>query len=95
MDWDRQGIWHHHTFYPLPARTWRILAHLLDHANQVVTQEALFRAGWGDIRNLWDLQVHIHRIREAIEPHPHHPRWLVTRRGGGYLIQVEQPSQHA
>jgi len=95
IDWDQQGIWRHHTFYPLPHRTWRILVHLLEHANQVVVPEALFAVGWGDsLRNRWDLHDHIHRIRRAIEPDPHHPRWLINRRNSGYLLRVEC-SKHA
>jgi DNA-binding response OmpR family regulator len=94
VDWDQQGVWRHHTFYPLPHRTWCILVQLLDYANQVVTSDALFAVGWGESRSRWDLHDHIHRIRQVIEPDPHHPRWLINRRNSGYLLRVEI-SKHA
>jgi DNA-binding response OmpR family regulator len=94
VDWDRKGVWRHHMFHPMPYRTWRILRYLLEHANQVIPQAELFAAGWGEPRSRWDLQDHIHRIRMVIEPHPHHPRWLVNRRNSGYELRVEI-SKHA
>ena len=94
IDWDQQGIWRHRHFIPLPPRTFKILAYFVRHANQVVTQDELFAIGWGEPRSRWDLQDHIHRIRMAIEPHPHHPRWLVNRRNSGYELRLEI-SKHA
>ncbi len=95
IDWDQQGVWRHRHFIPLPPRTFKILAYFVRHANQVVTQNELFAIGWGEPRSRWDLQDHLHRIRAVIESDPHHPRWLVTRRGGGYLLHVDALSHHA
>ncbi len=95
IDWDQQGIWRHRQFMLLPPRTFQILAHLVRHANQVVTQDTLFAVGWGESRKPWDLYAQIHHLRQVIEPDPHDPRWLVTRHGGGYLLHVESFSQHA
>lgn len=95
IDRAQQGVWQHRQFVPLPARTFAILAYLVDHANHIVTHAELFAVGWGEPRTVWDLQVHIHRIRQIIEPHPHQPRWLITRRDEGYLLHVEPLSQHA
>ncbi|MCL4520436.1 MAG: helix-turn-helix domain-containing protein [Firmicutes bacterium] len=95
IDWDQQGIWRHRHFIPLPPRTFQILAYLVRHANQVVTPDALFVAGWGESRKPWDLYAQIHHLRQVMEPHPQHPRWLVTRRGGGYLLFVEHLERHA
>lgn len=95
IDWDQQGVWRFRQFIALPPRTFRILAYLVTQANRVVTLEELWRVGWGESRTVWDLQPHIHRIREAIEAQPHRPRWLITRRAGGYLLRIEQHSQLA
>ncbi len=95
VDWDQQGIWRDQQFVPLPWRTFRLLACLVQHANQVVPQTLLFTVGWNQTRSRWDLQAHIHRIRLAIEPDPHHPQWLVTRHGSGYLLHLESWSQPA
>lgn len=95
IDWDQQGVWQHRHFIPLPFRTFQILSYLAEHSEHVVSQAALFSVGWGESRTLWDLQIHIHRIRMAIESDLHHPQWLVTRRDGGYVLHLEKASKHA
>ena len=94
VDWNRQGIWRDRRFIALPFRTFRMLAYMVQHSERVVTQNELSAIGWGEARTIWDLQAHIHRIRTAIESDPHHPRWLVTRRGGGYLLHTDHASHH-
>ena len=32
------------------------------------------------------VRVHIHRLRRKIEPDPRRPRYLLTKRGLGYLF---------
>ncbi len=95
VDWDQQGIWQNQQFVPLPLRTLRLLACLMQHENQVVSHSLLFTVGWDEARSRWDLQTHIHRLRLAIELDPHHPQWLVTRHGSGYLLHRESWLQHA
>lgn len=94
IDFDQHGVWRGRHFLPLPARTWIVLAYLARHPNTVIAEEQLLAVGWpGEPRVPDDLVRHIHRIRQAIESHPHHPMWLVTRRGAGYCLRV--PAQHA
>ncbi|POB10194.1 winged helix-turn-helix domain-containing protein [Sulfobacillus sp. hq2] len=89
VDPQQQGIWRAHHFVPLPIRTYRILACCLDHPHQILPDSLLLRVGWPeDIRTPADLFPQIHRIRQAIESDPRHPRLLVTRREAGYLLQV-------
>lgn len=95
IDWDRQGVWRFRQFIPLPPRTFRILAYLVTQANRVVTLDELCQVGWNESRTVWDLQPHIHRIRVAIETQPHRPRWLVTRRAGGYLLRMDPHAKPA
>ena len=46
------------------------------------------------LRRLWPLEevaedslrVHVHRVRQKIEPVPAQPRYLITERGMGYLF---------
>ena len=95
VDVDQQGIWRQRHLHPLPYRTWLIVDCLMHHANHLVAQDVLYQVGWGERRNVWDLQDHIHRIRGLIEPVPHRPRWLITRRHVGYMLRVAAPSSPA
>lgn len=89
VDPEQQGVWRTRHFKPLPARTYRILTCFLDHPYKILSPSFLLRVGWPeDVRTSADLFPKIHRIRQAIEPDPHHPQILVTRRSAGYLLQV-------
>jgi DNA-binding response OmpR family regulator len=89
IDFALHGVWRGRRFMPLPARTWDILAYLARHPNTVVAEEQLLAVGWpGEPRVPDDLVRHIHRIRQVLEPHPRHPRWLVTYCSVGYCLRV-------
>ncbi len=96
IDWDREGVVHGRQFYPLPARTFRILTYLVDHHDQVVAVSTLRQVGWpepiptagGTFYPNADVYPHVHRIRWAIEPDLHHPKWLVTRRDRGIFCTL-------
>lgn len=69
-----------------------LLAYLLKHVNQVISRRDLMAQVWetgylGDTRTL---DVHIRWLREKIEPVPCRPKWLVTRRGTGYMFAVPE-----
>ena len=58
--------------------------------DEVLERKDLFRRIWnteytGDTRTL---DVHISWIRQAIEPNPHKPRYLITNRGVGYRLDI-------
>jgi DNA-binding response OmpR family regulator len=62
----------------------------MENPNQVLEREDLFRKIWnteytGDTRTL---DVHISWIRQAIEPNPRKPRFLITIRGMGYRLDI-------
>jgi DNA-binding response OmpR family regulator len=68
----------------------RLLAVLLQHANQTVSRATLMRDVWhteflGDTRTL---DVHISWLRRKIEENPAHPRRIITVRGVGYCLRV-------
>lgn len=74
--------------FPLEAR---LLAVLLGHPNQVVSRATLMREVWetdymGDIHTLY---VHISWLRRKIEVNPTRPPRLVTVRGVGYCLVVD------
>lgn len=77
--------------HTLTAKEFTLLEKLYENRGRIVTSDSLCRAAWGD--NLYSyentLMVHIRRLREKIEPQPSHPRYLLTVRGLGYKLVVE------
>ena len=90
VDRDQQLITRYHRTLFLPARTWHLLAYLLDHPHRLIADVELIRVGWPHEmgHDPPDLYRHMHRIRQAIEPDPRHPRILLTRREVGYLLAL-------
>lgn len=82
-----QSIWRNDRLWPLTPIAFRILAYLVAHRGQVVTDQELVAVGWqGEDRDLADLYKQIHYLRGLIEEDPAHPRVLVTRRRAGYIL---------
>ncbi len=69
----------------LTALEFRLLCYLIRNRNRVVPKQELFEQVWED-RFTGDgtLNVHIRKIREAIEPQPGNPRYIITVWGDGY-----------
>lgn len=69
----------------LTALEFRLLAYLIKNGNRVVPKQELFEAVWEDkFTGDGTLNVHIRRIREAIERRPSEPEYIVTVWGDGY-----------
>jgi two-component system alkaline phosphatase synthesis response regulator PhoP len=70
----------------LTQREFRILRYFLDHANAVVTREALLHHVWGyDPSALTrTVDTHVARLRQKIETTPAEPRHLLTVHRAGY-----------
>jgi DNA-binding response OmpR family regulator len=69
-----------------------LLAALLRRPNQVVSRATLMREVWqtdylGDTRTL---EVHISWLRRKIEENPARPRRLITVRGVGYCLAMDE-----
>jgi len=65
---------------------------LATHPGRVMSREALMDALRGEQLESFDrsLDVHISRIRAAIEDDPKHPRRIITVRGAGYVFAKQQ-----
>ena len=78
----------------LPAREFQLLCFLAKNRDAVFSATEIYRAVWGDeplgITDQNTVSVHVHRLREKIEPVPSQPRYLLTVRGLGY--KLVQPS---
>lgn len=69
----------------LTALEFKLLAYLIQKENQVVSKGELFEKVWEDkFTGDGTLNVHIRKIREAIEPNPGSPRYILTVWGEGY-----------
>lgn len=69
----------------LTALEFRLLAYLIKNENKVVSKRELFENVWDDkFTGDGTLNVHIRKLREAIERDPGAPEYIVTVWGDGY-----------
>ena len=71
-----------------PAQVFQLLLFLCQNPNRVFSKKQLYEHVWGEQSFSDDntIMVHIHRIRERIEPNPSEPVYLITARGLGYKL---------
>ena len=88
IDFGAKGVWVQEKPVKLTMMEFRLLAYLVANQGRVVSKKELFEKVWED-RFTGDgtLNVHVRRIREAIEPDPNRPRYIVTYWGEGYQFQ--------
>ena len=72
-----------------------LLAALADNAGRVLNRERLMDLVKGEEFDAFDrsIDVHISRIRSAIEDDPKHPRRIITVRGAGYVFARRQDDE--
>jgi two-component system, OmpR family, phosphate regulon response regulator OmpR len=77
---------------PVTSYQFDLLWALATHAGRVMSREALMDTLRGEHFDVFDrsLDVHISRIRAAIEDDPKHPRRIITVRGAGYVFAKHQ-----
>ncbi len=65
----------------------KLLHILIRSTRRTVTTDHLLRRVW-PLEEVFEdtLRVHMHRLRQKIEPDPAHPSYLVTQRGLGYCF---------
>ena len=75
----------------LTALEFRLLTYLMKNKNRVVSKQELFENVWEDkFTGDGTLNVHIRKIREAIEREPSSPQYIITVWGDGYKFQGEK-----
>lgn len=72
----------------LTAYQFDLLVALAENAGKVLSREALMDRARGEELVAFDrsIDVHVSRIRMAIEDDPRHPRRIITVRGAGYVF---------
>lgn len=75
-----------------PAQVFQLLLFFCQNPNRVFSKRQLYEHVWGEQSFSDDntVMVHIHRIRERIEPNPGEPVYLITARGLGYKLVRRQ-----
>ena len=77
---------------PLTAYQFALLEALAGHAGRVLSREAIMDLVKGEQLEAFDrsIDVHVSRIRQAIEDDPKKPRRIITVRGVGYVFAKAQ-----
>jgi len=80
---------------PLTSYQFELLCVLAMHAGRVMSREALMDHVRGEELEAFDrsIDVHIARIRAALEDDPRHPRRIITVRGAGYVFAKDQDDE--
>ncbi|MFO1442218.1 response regulator transcription factor [Bacillus sp. Bva_UNVM-123] len=68
-----------------------LMKYFLQNKNRVISKEQLYDAVWGEEFFGMDntIMVHIRRLREKIEAQPSQPKYLITLKGLGYKLAIE------
>src|SRR6478672_3962799 len=76
----------------LTSHQFDLLVALAENAGRVLNRERLMDLVKGEELEAFDrsIDVHISRIRSAIEDDPKHPRRILTVRGAGYVFARSQ-----
>jgi DNA-binding response OmpR family regulator len=76
----------------LTSHQFALLVALAENAGRVLSRDALMDLMRGEPLEAFDrsIDVHISRIRSAIEDHPKKPRRILTVRGAGYVFAKQQ-----
>jgi DNA-binding response OmpR family regulator len=79
----------------LTSHQFDLLAALAENAGRVLNRERLMDLVKGEELEAFDrsVDVHISRIRSAIEDDPKHPRRIITVRGAGYVFAKKQDDE--
>jgi two-component system, OmpR family, phosphate regulon response regulator OmpR len=77
---------------PLTSYQFALLVALAENAGRVLPREALMDLAKGEPLEAFDrsIDVHVSRIRAAIEDDPKKPRRIITVRGAGYVFAKAQ-----
>ena len=90
VDYKNKEVYVDNNQVKLTSLEYKLLTYLIANSNRLVTKEELFDNVWQD---KWTtdgtLNVHIRKIREAIEIDPNNPKYIVTVWKEGYKFEGE------
>lgn len=92
VDFDRKQVLADGKPVKLTALEFRLLTYLIRNENRVISKREIFENVWEDkFTSDGTLNVHIRKIREAIECDPGNPRYIITVWGDGYQFIGRKP----
>ena len=75
----------------LTALEYSLLKYLTDNKNRLITKQELFNHVWNDkFTSDGTLNVHIRKLREAIEEDPNNPKRIITVWKEGYRYETDK-----
>lgn len=79
------------TVIDLKPKELGLMKYFLQNVNKVISKERLYDTVWGEDFTGIDntVMVHIRRLREKIEDQPSSPKYLITIKGLGYKLMIE------
>ena len=88
IDFVRREAWNDRAAIELSQREFSLLRYLAERADSIVHRDELLHELWHFPESSHTRAVDhaIVRLRRKIEPDPHHPRFIRTAHGGGYLL---------
>lgn len=91
IDFESATVSHKGKSVTLTAKEYVLLKKLWENKCKIVTNDALCIAAWGDGYYGYEntLMVHIRRLREKIEENPSKPTHLLTVKGLGYKLVID------
>jgi two-component system phosphate regulon response regulator OmpR len=80
---------------PMTSYQFDLLVALAENAGRTLSREQLMDMAKGEELEAFDrsIDVHISRVRAAIEKDPKHPRRIITVRGAGYVLARYQDDE--
>ncbi len=89
VDFDRRQVSVEGVPVKLTSLEFKLLSYLIRNENRVIPKQELFEEVWQDkFTGDGTLNVHIRRIREAIEREPGRPEYIITVWGDGYRFNA-------
>jgi two-component system, OmpR family, KDP operon response regulator KdpE len=91
VDLLKRKVWRGEDEVRLTPIEYNVLAMLVRHAGQVVTQKQLLKEVWGPQyeKETNYLRLYLKQLRDKLEEDPGQPRWLLTEPGVGYRLADE------
>jgi len=85
VDFNARQVLVDETPVKLMSLEYRLLAYLMQNAGRMISKQELFEKVWENkFTGDGTLNVHIRKIREAIEEEPGNPKYILTAWGDGY-----------
>jgi len=92
MDLDSYSLTRGEEYIELTSGEFELLRHLASRPNHVMSRDHLLDLLDDGVEGAFDrsIDVRITRIRKKIEADPHHPHYIKTVRGVGYLFTDQE-----